>query len=387
MTDQSQAVYAAEDLWMNKDPRAYVRFGDWNEVWPFYFTLAERCRDHGDYPDVRAPEVKPRKGALRAHYDSATATVFLPPYDSGGVWALNTGVAIHEFAHHLAPAAGHGPEFREAMLSCLDALGWDSSILADCYAEAGLSSTSKGDSVTDKVGKLLTHADKAGTDEERRTYLEKAEGLAAEHSINLALIRKKQADGEGHRDRPITGSMFSLLALPNTTYRNLAVDLGASIARAHDTHCTIRGKSAYITFYGFSEDVHLTELMLTRLTPMMFQECDRYLRSPQHKQSGVATVSARITFCQNFSFEIQERLKKAVKQTQTHMEETLAVGTELALQEKALEVRDYVAHEFKRQGVRGSWSGSRTKTWSTTAADAGRSAAKHTDIFGRKELA
>lgn len=388
-TDQAQACYAAEDLWVKVDRNASVRFGDWNEVWPFYYTLAERCREHG-VADVRPPTVKARKGALQAHYDAATATVFIPPYAKGGVWALNTGTAIHEFAHHLTPGAGHGPAFRQAMLDCLSALGWDVDPLAKAYARVGLTTSDKGDGITDKVGKLLTHADKAGTDEERRTYLEKAEGLAAEHSINLALIRKKQADAEsGERDRPITGELFSLTALPSVTYRNLAVELGSAIARAHGAQCTIRGKSSYMTFYGFPEDVHLTELMIKRVTPMMFEESDRYLKSPDHRYSGVAAVSARITFCQNFAWEIFRRLKEAVERTEEEV--TLALGsgdvsTEIALREKAIEVADYVAYEFKRQGVKGSWKGSSTSNWHGGAANAGKSAAQKANLYGRAEL-
>lgn len=389
-TDQAQAVYAAEDLWAKKEPLARTRFGDWNEVWPFYYTLTERCREY-DVADVKPPAVKPRKGALKAHYDPATATVHIPPYDKGGVWALTTATAIHEFAHHLSPGAGHGPAFRAAMVDCVTALGWDADLLTDCYAQVGLTTTDKADGITDKVGKLLTHADKAGTDEERRTYIEKAEGLAAEHSINLALIRKKQADAEdsGERDRPITGALFSLTALPSTTYRNLAVELGTAICQAHGARCTIRGKSSYMTFYGFSEDVYLTELMLTRVTPMMFEESERYLRSIEHRQSGVATVSARITFCKNFAWEVGRRLADAVKQTEKEMmalTDGTGTSTELALREKAVEVHDYVAHVFKKQGVKGSWSGSKTSNWSSGAASAGRSAAQNANLYGRKEL-
>lgn len=390
--DQTQACYAAEDLWSSKDLQARARFGDWHEIQPFYVTLAKRFRDAGE--QVYPPTVRPRRGALKAHYDPATSSVYIPPYDKGGSWALNTRTAIHEFAHHLTPGCGHGPQFRLAMLECLDILGWDASILAECYTQVGLTKSDHADGITDKVSKLLTHADKAGTDEERRTYIEKAEGLAATHSINLALIRKKQADAQdGERDRPMTGEMFSLAALPSVTYRNLAVELGTSIARAHGCQNTIRGKSMYLTFYGFLEDVNLTELMLTRITPMMFDEADRYLKTPEHKVSGVAAVSARITFCQNFAWEVGIRLRAAVQQTEKEMVETLALtdgdasaSTELALRDKAVEVSDYVNYEYKRLGVSGSWKGSNTSNWSGGAASAGRSAAKNINIFGRKEL-
>jgi hypothetical protein len=392
-TDQAQACYAAEDLWEKSEPYARVKFGDWHEVQPFYATLAKRFRDADE--DVYPPTVRPRSGALKAHYDAATSSVYIPPYAKGGSWALNTGTAIHEFAHHLDPGAGHGPGFRQAMLDCLEVLGWDSDLLHQCYAKVGLTTSDKADGITDKVGKLLTHADKAGTDEERRTYLEKAEGLAAEHSINLALIRKKQADAEdnGERDRPITGGLFSLAALPNVTYRNLAVELSSHICRAHGARNVIRGKSMFLTFYGFPEDVHLTELMINRVTPMMFEEADRYLKTPEHRRSGVASVSARITFCQYFAAEVGTRLRAAVKQAERETVETLALtdgsaaaSTEIALREKAVEVRDYADYEFKRIGVRGSWKGSNTSNWSGGAANAGTSAAQSANLYGRREL-
>jgi len=388
--DQAQAVYAAEDLWRNKEPQAAIRFGDWHDIQPFYVTLAKRFREAGD--QVYPPTVYPRKGALKAHYDPSVNGVFIPPYEKGGVWALTTGTALHEFAHHLDPDAGHGPGYRQAMLDCLEVMGWDTELLLECYAKVGLTTSDKGDGITDKVGKLLTHADKAATDEERRVYLEKAEGLAATHAVNLALIRKKQADAEagGDRDRPITGEMFPLTALPSVTYRNLAVELGSSIARAHGAQCTIRGKSAYMTFYGFSEDVHLTELMINRVTPMMFEEADRYLRSEEHRASGTAAISARITFCQNFAWEVGRRLRQAVQQTEKEIlaltDGKTGTSTELALREKAVEVRDYVAYEFKRQGVRGAWKGSNTSNWSGGAADAGKSAAQNANLYGRREL-
>lgn len=389
--DQTQAVYAAEDLWENKEWLAQVKFGNWHEVQPFYVRLAGLFRAQGD--EVYPPTVLPRKGALQAHYDAAAGAVFMPTYENGGVWALTTGTALHEFAHHLTPGEGHGPEFRAAMVECLDLLGWDTEGLLSCYEEVGLTTDANTDGITDKVGKLLTHADKAGTEEEQRTYLEKAEGLAATHSINLALLRKRQADtdADSDRTRPTTGTLFTLLSLPNVTYRNLAVELGTAVAYAHGAKCTIRGKSSYLTFYGFPEDIQLTELMLTRVTPMMFEASDAYLKSAEHKATGVAGSSARITFCKNFAGQVGQRLREAVKVTEREVQETLAltdgsVSTELALREKEIEVADYVTHEFRRQGVRGSWSGSNTSNWNGSAAQAGQDSGRAANLYGRKEL-
>src|SRR5690606_36226766 len=213
-TDQTQAVYAAEDLWEKKDYNAAIRFGDWNEIWPFYFKLTTRLNESGIREGVRPPTVKPRKGATKAHYNSSTATVFIPPFSIGGAWALTTATAIHEFAHHISPG-GHGPEFRQAMLDCLNALGWDTDPLTGCYVEVGVTSSTKGDKVIDLLTKILNKADRAGTPEERITFLEGAERLASKHSIDLALMRKRQADANGDRDgdRPTTGKLYNLSAL------------------------------------------------------------------------------------------------------------------------------------------------------------------------------
>lgn len=391
--DQTQAVYAAEDLWEQKEERARIKFGDWHDVQPFYVSLAAAFRAAGD--TIYPPTVRPRKGALKAHYDRGTTSVHIPPYDRGGSWALTTATAIHEFAHHVAEVGGHGPEFRSAMVDCLKVMGWNHALLEDCYASAGLTLSEEDDGIMTRVSKIYAQADAPGrTVEEKKTFLEKAQRMAAEHSIDVALMRKRQADAadpEGLRDQPTTGALYSLQALPNTTYRNLAVELGTAICNAHGARSVIRGKSMFITFFGFAEDIHLTELMLTRVTPMMFDACDEYLKSPEHKMSRVAASSARITFCKSFAWEIGRRLKAAVKQTEKKVQETLAItdgstSTELVLREKEIEVADYVAHEFKRMGVRGSWKGSGTSNWNGGASSAGESAAQRANLFGRKEI-
>lgn len=401
MIDQTQATYAAEDLWEKKEPNARIRFGDWNEIQPFYANLAAAFRADGS--DVYPPTVVRSRNILKAHYDYAQSAVHIPPYDRGGSWALNTATAIHEFAHHIAPEnAGHGPEFREAMLDCLYILGWDYELLNQCYVEAGLAPTGVDDGIMAHVSKIYAQAEAPGrTVEEKQAFLERAQTLATRHQIDLAILRKKQADAkdDADRERPTTGALFSLLALPNVTYRNLAVELGSYIGRAHGAQCTIRGRSSYLTFYGFPEDIALTELMTTRVVPMMFDAADEYVKSPERKASGTAATSARIAFCQSFSIEVWRRLKEAVKQsTDAAVEEDEqkaiaenrhlggVTGTALAIRAKELEVADYVAYEFKKQGIRGSWKGSRSSDWGSGTYEAGKKAAQNANLFGRREI-
>lgn len=398
MTDQAQAVYAAEDLWSSREPQARIRFGDWNEIQPFYANLAAAFRADGS--QVYPPTVVRSRNILKAHYDTAQKAVHIPPYDRGGAWALNTATAIHEFAHHIAPEnSGHGPEFREAMLDCLYVMGWDYELLNQCYVETGLAPTGVDDGIMAHVSKIYAQAEAPGrTVEEKQAFLERAQTLATRHQIDLAILRKKQADlhEDADRERPITGKLFDLRALPNVTHRNLVVELGSAVGRAHGAQCTIRGRSEYLTFYGFPEDIALTELMITRVTPMMFDAADDYVASDERKASGVAATSARIAFCQSFASEVGRRLREAVRQTTEKAVEAdmleigdgsaETTGTALAIRAKELEVRDYVAQEFKKQGVRGSWKGSRSSDWGSGSYNAGKSAAKNANLFGRREI-
>lgn len=395
MNDQTAAVYAAEEMWIHRDPSAGIRFGDWMEVQPFYVTLASHFREQGE--EIYPPTVVPSKTVLKAHYDPHTKSVHIPPYERGGVWALNAGTAIHEFAHHLVPAGGHGPDFRAAMIQCLQVLGWDHTFLETAYAEAGLGLSAEDDGILAHVAKIYAQADAPGrTTEEKQAFLERAQMLATRHQIDLAILRKKEADrsGRSERTRPTASKLFPLTALTNATHRKLVVDLASNIANAHGATLTIHGKSQYLTFYGFPEDVDLTQLMVTRVTPMMFEAADEYVASPERKATGVSAVSARIAFCQSFSSEVGRRLRAAVKQTTEKMveeerqitENGETTGTEIALRAKELEVRDFVAYEFKRLGVRGTWKGSRSSDWSMTSYEAGRKAANEANLFGHKLL-
>jgi hypothetical protein len=395
VSDQTEAVYAAEDLWAKNDPQARIKFGDWHEVQPFYVKMAAAFRENGE--QVYPPTVRPRKGALKAHYDRTMSSVFMPPYDKGGSWALHTGTAIHEFAHHVAEVGGHGPEFRAAMVQCLQMIGWDETILEQCYRDVGLTLSEEDQGILSRVSKVYAQAEAPGrTVEEQKVFLEKAQRMAAEHSIDLALMRKREADKTGvHENRPTKGGMFSLTGLPNVTYRNLAVDLSTAICHAHGCRSTIRGKSQWVTFYGFPEDITLTELMVTRVTPMMFEACDEYLKTAEHKATGVSATSARITFCKNFAWEINDRLREAVKQT---VKKAVAIergegtepegstSTEIALRDKEIELADFIKYTFRKEGVRGSWKGSNTSNWNGTAANAGRTAGQQANLFGRKQL-
>lgn len=206
------------------------------------------------------------------------------------------------------------------------------------------------------------------------------------------MMRKKQADRENQDniDRPITGQVYSLEALPNVTYRNLAVELASAIRQTQGTNMTIWGKSSFLHFYGYAEDIAVTELLVTRITPMMFDAADDYLQSNEHRESGVHTTSARISFCQSFICEVGMRLREAARRTEAELIQELPEEeretTALVLRGKEVEVYDHYLYELKRIGVKGTWKGSNTSTMNLSASAAGTRAGAEANIFGRKQI-
>lgn len=65
-----------------------------------------------------AVTVRARRGQAKAHYERATATIAVPPYERNRAWAMRELVLLHEIAHHLTPdnVVAHGPEFTECHL-------------------------------------------------------------------------------------------------------------------------------------------------------------------------------------------------------------------------------------------------------------------------------
>jgi putative metallohydrolase (TIGR04338 family) len=74
------------------------------------------------WPRAARVGFRPRRGAKRAHYDSAAHVIALPPAERGGSWALRELVVLHELAHAVTAGADppHGPDFAAAFLELVE---------------------------------------------------------------------------------------------------------------------------------------------------------------------------------------------------------------------------------------------------------------------------
>ena len=96
------------------------RFGDVRGA-AAYVTRVLELPSVAAWPRASVPvRVRERRGLTKAHYEFATSpdgegVIALPPHRPGGGgqsdWALRESVVLHELAHHLLGAPGHGPDY------------------------------------------------------------------------------------------------------------------------------------------------------------------------------------------------------------------------------------------------------------------------------------
>lgn len=85
------------------------RFGDLDGVRRYVDAVLALEWVRTRWPDLPRLEVRHRRGATKAEYEPAGATIAIP---TDARWAMRETVAVHEIAHHLASAtpAPSGPE-------------------------------------------------------------------------------------------------------------------------------------------------------------------------------------------------------------------------------------------------------------------------------------
>ncbi|MFN2562101.1 MAG: TIGR04338 family metallohydrolase [Jatrophihabitans sp.] len=118
------------------------KFGDIDSVQRYIDAVLALAWVRRGAPDRAAlpVRVRARAGATKAEYEFATHTIAVPPHRVGGRWAMRELVVLHELAHHLAPDAGHGPEFAAQLLELVEELvGVEAAfLLRSSFLDAGI---------------------------------------------------------------------------------------------------------------------------------------------------------------------------------------------------------------------------------------------------------
>jgi hypothetical protein len=134
----------------------------------------------------------------------------------------------------------------------------------------------------DKVSKLLTQAENAGTPEEAATFMEKVQELATRNGIDLALARMHQAKKEKVQEpeeRRIQVSPY------NRKYnRKHFIELAMHIADVNDIKYLVSGRDYALHAVGFPADLDVLEAMYTHLSVQMVLECDAALKAGANRE-------------------------------------------------------------------------------------------------------
>lgn len=413
MVDDTRSVYAAEDLlagWLDEarrrpgsplritagrevlelEPETEPRFTDPAHVQDYVDrVLAHLVATGSSYDDGAGLDlagvpvvVRPRRGDRQAHYERGElplrGVMAIPPREVGGAWSLRAVVVLHEVAHHLAGADGHGPRFRTTFLRLLEDIGMPvlAELLHTAYRLSGLDTGIDGEDRTLlRIGRLLRQAERTSNTAERDAFFAKAQTLATRHQIALAVARAS-AHSEEQRQAPA----WETVLIGESGKRSLAryVRLVLEIARANDVRVAIYTSNTRVTLYGFPSDIAVVKALYASLVTQMVADGDAHLRSGAHKADTrqvwnargrrwedrpVHGSTARAAFYEAWADHVCDRLARARDDARAAAiaaepaVDDAPTSTELAIRAKEVEVVDYFRTMQREHGIRGTWKG------------------------------
>lgn len=237
------------------------------------------------------------------------------------------------------------------------------------------------DKMLARIAALLRQAEGTDNAHEAEAFMAAAQRLATATSIDLAVARSHTAKREAAQtptQRTVTIGEAGTRGL--RTY----VQLFAVIAHANDVRCDVASNSAYVYAYGFTEDLDATHALYASLVVQMVKSCDSYLSTGAHRPTP--TITARLNFQLAFGARVGQRLARAREEAQQEAtrDKMRAPGTQIALRNKEIELRDHYRTASK---ARGTWQASRaTAGYSSAARRAGDRAGQRARLGASQEL-
>lgn len=251
---------------------------------------------------------------------------------------------------------------------------------------------SGGDRVLDRIASLLAKAERTDNLAEAEAYLAKAQSLATQASVDLAMARVRIARREA-REQPVQRTIT--IGDPGKRANTHLVSLFVWVGTTNDLQMDVARKSTYVIAYGMPSDIDLSETLFGSLATQMIAAAngwlaagswrdDSYLsREGARKQHTAQT--ARAAFYRGFIERIGRRLADAREEVLAEArarEVEVAVDVapsgrasgELVLRQKTTEVHSFYKQSSTARGSWGGYSGSVSR-FGGAASTAGREAA------------
>lgn len=258
----------------------------------------------------------------------------------------------------------------------------------------------------DRIAALLAKAERTDNPIEAEAYLIKAQSLATQASVDLAVARARTAKREA-REQP-TNKTVTIGDKGQRANRHM-VSLFLAIGHCNALRVDIAHNSTYVIAYGMPSDIEVVETLFASLATQMATSAtvwlklgewrgDRY-RSREGYSKEHTSQTARAAFYGAYIERIGQRLQEArdaevERQSQRVVElEPEEIGAragsvvtgEIVLRAKDVEVRDYYRASSKARGSWKGYSGSVSRQGGN-ASLAGREAASRARIGASREI-
>lgn len=232
------------------------------------------------------------------------------------------------------------------------------------------------DRVVDRIGKLLAQAEGTDNEHEASAFVERAQRLATEHAVDLERARARQRDAQGRR--PVqTLEQDRVEVGPRGRRGNRhRVLLYVAVARANDVLVNVASDSSYVLGFGHRSDLDVVERLWASLAVQMVSGAQRRLDRGEHRRSGVAALSWRLSFYDGFIATVAQRLWEARERVAAQPAPSAGEpSAALVLRAKAEQVQEFYASASQ---ARGTWRGAGGRTqygghaWESGSADGAR---------------
>lgn len=226
----------------------------------------------------------------------------------------------------------------------------------------------------DRIAALLTKAERSDNTHEAEAYLAKAQALATQASVDLAVARALTARREA-REQPtsVTLTIGERGKRANTHLVSLFVVVG----QCNSLQIDIAHNSTYVIAYGMPSDIALVEALFGSLATQMTASATSWLALEEWREDTYisregwrkqhTTQTARAAFYRAFTDRIGDRLREARDRVLAEAEsqrvdipaevsggKAVATTGALVLRSKESEIRAFYRHS---SSARGRWSG------------------------------
>jgi hypothetical protein len=246
----------------------------------------------------------------------------------------------------------------------------------------------------DRIAALLVKAERSDNAHEAEAYLAKAQALATQASVDLAVARALTARREA-REQPV--SVTITIGERGKRANTHLVSLFVVVGRCNSLQVEIAHNSTYVIAYGMPSDIELVEALFASLATQMTSSATTWLAAGEWKGDTYVSrdgwrkphtaQTARAAFYRAFIDRIEDRLQEARAEVLAEAERqrvdipaevsggaAIATTGALVLRSKESEVRSYYRQASTARGRWSGYSGSVSRRGGS-ASRAGREAA------------